>query len=155
MVVKRDRLVTYGHVGMRFDARDAQLVTDMRARRFQDTFDKLLLRCTKQIQDSVHAGRASCIFVIPDTLYGDITEYAVRDVMAYMLIALRVDRGYTVVQVNYNTMYIRWSRPTPLITPPPAITFPKAAPAKRRNIVPTAQARGSDSIDKLLASLNL
>jgi len=112
----------YGHVGVRFDARSAQLVQvsslahspssteedakiltrepqQMRDRRFKDTFDKILLRCVKQIQDDVQMQRKSSVFVVPDSLHGDLTPYNVRDVMEYLLVALREDRGYTVVQV--------------------------------------------------------
>lgn len=170
----------YGHVGTRFDARLAQLVGAQRARRYKETFDKILLRCTKQIQDAVDRSRASTIFVIPDTLYCDVTPYEISDVMRYLLTALRTDRGYTALQVNANSIYIRWSRPMPPMPETPPIEFEDyttTTTPKRRHIAggstgstaappppvkyvhasaPTRRGGGTTTdVDRLLASLNL
>jgi hypothetical protein len=167
----------YGHVGLRFDAKSAQLCQTLRDRRCQDLFDKILLRCVKQIQDDVQLNHKSTIFVIPDSLHGDFTPFQVKDVMEYLLVALREDRQFTVVQVNANTIYIRWSAPAPLKKEAPPIKFndaPKkktqsssttaAAPRRVTYVQPPPQQPSSrnqqkqpqsGNIDELLASLNI
>jgi hypothetical protein len=160
----------YGHVGVRFDARSAQLVQSLRDRRFRDVFDKMLLRCTKQIQNDVQMSKDSSVFVVPEFLHGDLTPYNVADIISYLTVALRDDRGYTVIQINANTLYIRWSRPLPASEPAPPPEFHDyiGAPKKAAAAAPTKityvhagvgkkkkGGGGDGDIDRLLHSLNI
>lgn len=122
---------TYGHVGLRFDAEKARNVGLLRDQRYRETYDKILLRCLKQIQQEC-ASRKSTIYVVPERLAAHLQPYQVDEVMRYLIVAMGVDRGFTVVKVNENSLYIRWTPPTPprAKVPDTSVIQPPASPPR-------------------------
>lgn len=95
--------------GLDFDADMAATVGMMRDRKMQDVFDKILHRCLIQIQ-RVCETQISTVYIVPEALSTEFQPYNLDDVVAYLIVALRDDRGFRVEQVNRNTLYIRWPR---------------------------------------------
>ena len=98
--------------GLGFDASMARNIGDMRDRRFTDTYDKILMRCLKQIEVEC-VTKKSTIFVVPSRLCTELLAYRAEDVVEYLVIALGKDRDYTVIKVCGDTIYIRWTPPQP------------------------------------------
>lgn len=124
-IIKMSRL-SYGHAGLRFDAEMANRIAMLRDRRLQEVFDKILLRCLKEIQECC-VKQKSTIFEIPRFLTADLQPYEQDEVMEYLTVALRDDRGFRVVKVDEARLYIRWA---PLESEE-AVSTPKKPKPKR------------------------
>lgn len=122
--------MSYGHIGLRFDAKTAQFISYQRDKRFRDVYDKILLRCLKQIQQDCVSYK-SMIFQVPSTLATELLPYEVDEVMRYLVVALGEDRHFTVMRLNDDTLYVRWEPPDPKggVAASRAIIQPPAAAA--------------------------
>lgn len=96
------------NTALSFNAAKALQIAELRDRRFKEVYDKILLRCLKQVHECCESQR-STLFRIPENLGADIQHYRVEDVINYLVVALRDDRGFIVYKVNENTLYVRWS----------------------------------------------
>lgn len=107
----RSKLAAYGHVGARFDAKMARYIGHQRDKRYRDVYDRILLMCLKQVQDECLT-KKSTIFTIPAQMSTELLPYSVEEVAQYLLVALGEDRRFTVVRVDDEKLYIRWTPPS-------------------------------------------
>jgi hypothetical protein len=107
----RHKLAAYGHVGARFDAKMARYIGYQRDKRFRDVYERILLRCLKQVQEECMT-RKSTIFTIPEQMSSELLPYSVDEVAQYLLVALGEDRRFTVVRMGEEKLYIRWTPPS-------------------------------------------
>jgi len=163
-------MAAYGHVGLNFNADTALKIGELRDRRYKDTYDKILLRCLKQIQvgrphtpfgNGTHHWAQGCcseqksiIFEVPPMLSADLQPYDTAEVLEYLVVALRDDRKFRVVKVDERRLYIRWA-PLPEKRPPTP-KHPRTAVARDR-IAAKAELPTHDDlreIDRLIAELD-
>lgn len=85
----------------------AQQIADMRERRHQQTYDRVLRRCLEQIRDECQQKPAT-IFVVPSAQSLEVMPYFLDNCVNYLIVALRRDHHFQVIRVNRHSLYIRW-----------------------------------------------